>query len=147
MPENTIRIKGHNPYQEQVQGKANEPITVAALLDRARSLPGVPRRPVSLGDIYDRLENNSPRVAIICGSSDHPAHIMDEEVKLRFAASIWGQGGVPFSFGVPVLCDGTAQSNIGMSYSLNSRNLLSGIFVMYEFIPVHGVKSIGVIIV
>ncbi|MCL4733846.1 MAG: dihydroxy-acid dehydratase [Candidatus Omnitrophica bacterium] len=129
MPENTIRIKGHNPYQEQVQGKANEPITVAALLDRARSLPGVPRRPVSLGDIYDRLENNSPRVAIICGSSDHPAHIMDEEVKLRFAASIWGQGGVPFSFGVPVLCDGTAQSNIGMSYSLNSRNLLSDIVV------------------
>ena len=32
-----IKLKGHNPYQEQVQGKANEPITVAALLERARS--------------------------------------------------------------------------------------------------------------
>lgn len=129
MSDNTIRIKGHNPYQEQVQGKANEPITVAALLDRARALPGVSLHSVTLGDIYDRLENNSPRVAIICGSSDHPAHIMDDQVRLRFAASIWIQGGVPFSFGVPVLCDGTAQSNIGMSYSLNSRNLLSDIVV------------------
>jgi hypothetical protein len=29
---------------------------------------------------------------------------------------------VPFAFGVPVICDGTAQGHIGQSYSLASRN-------------------------
>ncbi len=129
MAETYIKLKGYNPYQEQVQGKANEPITVAALLDRARKELGLSFKAVSLGDIYDRLENNAPRVAIIGGSSDHPAHIMDDEVRLRFAVAVWEQGGVPFSFGVPVLCDGTAQSTIGMAYSLMSRNLLSDIVV------------------
>jgi dihydroxyacid dehydratase/phosphogluconate dehydratase len=129
MPDNYIKLKGSNPYQEQVQGKANEPITVAALLDRARKQMGLTVKGCGLGEIYDRLENNAPRVAIISGSSDHPAHIMDDEVRLRFAASVWENGGVPFSFGIPVLCDGTAQSTLGMSYSLASRNLISDIVV------------------
>jgi len=124
-----IKLKGRNPYSEQVQGKANEPITVAALLDRAKNELGLKFKKPTLGEIWDRLEMNAPRVAIVCGSPDHPAHVMDDVTRLRCAVEIWSQGGVPFCFGIPVLCDGTAQSTLGMSYSLASRNLISDMVV------------------
>lgn len=123
-----------NPYRDNVQGKANEPITVAAILDRARkelaSLgEAVPTPDWTLEAIYDRLEENAPRIAIIGGSPDHPAHVMDPGTGARAALAIWAEGGVPFAFSVPVLCDGTAQSNMGMSYSLQSRNAIAEIVV------------------
>jgi len=121
--------RGTNPYRENVQGKANEPITVAGLLDRAEQVLGSKGLDHSLEAIYDRLEENSPRIAVIGGSSDHPAHILDLETVLQAAVRIWQRGGVPFHFSVPVLCDGTAQSNIGMSYSLQSRNGVAGVVV------------------
>jgi dihydroxy-acid dehydratase len=125
-----IRITtGDNPYQREVQGKANEPITVAALLDRSRALLGVRDLDYSLASIYDRLEQNSPRIAVIGGSPDHPAHIMDFETTARAAVRIWQNGGVPFAFSTPVLCDGTAQSNTGMCYSLQSRNAMTEMIV------------------
>lgn len=125
-----IRItRGGNPYQREVQGKANEPITVAALLDRSRALVGMRDLDYSLEAIYDRLEYNAPRVAIIGGSPDHPAHIMDYETTARAAIRIWQNGGVPFAFSTPVLCDGTAQSNVGMCYSLESRNAMTAMIV------------------
>ena len=113
-----------NPYRDNVQGKANEPITVAALLDRAKQTLG----PLyeggepdwTLDEIYNRLEENAPRIAIIGGSADHPAHIMDLKTSAHAAIRIWQNGGVPFYFSTPVLCDGTAQNNMGMSYSLQS---------------------------
>ncbi|MEK7830758.1 MAG: dihydroxy-acid dehydratase, partial [Acidobacteriota bacterium] len=121
-----VRItRGDNPYSREVQGKANEPITVAALLDRSRALLAVRDLDYSLEAIYDRLELNAPRVAVIGGSPDHPAHIMDPETTARAAIRIWQNGGVPFAFSTPVLCDGTAQSNVGMCYSLESRNAMT----------------------
>lgn len=115
-----------NPYQTNVQGKANEPICVAALLDEARRRLGSDRQPDwTLEEIYDRLEANCPRVAIIAGSPDHPAHIVDPRTVALAALRIWDNGGVPFAFGVPVMCDGTAQSTMGMSYSLQSRNAVA----------------------
>jgi dihydroxy-acid dehydratase len=119
-----------NPYRDGVQGKANEPITVAGILDRARKEAASGAIPDwSLEAIYDRLEHNAPRIAIIGGSPDHPAHIMDPGTGARAALSIWKHGGVPFWFSVPVLCDGTAQSNMGMSYSLQSRNAIAEMIV------------------
>jgi dihydroxy-acid dehydratase len=127
-----IRItRGDNPYAHEVQGKANEPITVAALLDTARlKLKSIGADTSGLDDasletIYDRLNENAPRIAIIGGSLDHPAHIVDPDTTVYAAARIWEQGGVPFSFAVPVLCDGTAQSTTGMCYSLESRNMIT----------------------
>src|SRR5437763_2079527 len=117
-----------NPYRDHVQGKANEPITVAALLDRARQLHGAVTG-CTLEAIYDRLDANAPRIAIIGGSSDHPAHVKDWDTMLRAAVAIWRQGGVPFYFAVPVVCDGTAQSTMGMSYSLQSRNAVAQMVV------------------
>ncbi|MES2581678.1 MAG: dihydroxy-acid dehydratase [Pseudomonadota bacterium] len=119
--------EANNPYRTCIQGLANEPITVLALLRRAENLlggePGFARLVnLSLKEIVARLAANRPRVCIIQGSPDHPAHLYDLEHALRAAARVWQNGGVPFTFGLPVICDGTAQSNIGQSYSLASRN-------------------------
>ena len=116
-----------NPYRDCIQGRSNEPITVRALLKRADDLlAGDPEfaglSDYSLSEIIARLVADRPRIAIIQGSPDHPAHLLDHEHALRAAARVWQNGGVPFTFGIPVICDGTAQSNIGQSYSLASRN-------------------------
>lgn len=129
-----LRMAGANPYSYNVQGKANEPITVAGLLDRAHrelALAGEsrPAPDWSLGAIYDRLNVNAPRIAVIGGSPDHPAHVVDQGTIARAALAVWDRGGVPFTFSVPVLCDGTAQSTPGMSYSLQSRNAIAEIVV------------------
>ncbi|OXS79065.1 dihydroxy-acid dehydratase [Domibacillus enclensis] len=122
-----------NPYRDNVQGKANEPITVAGLLDRSKQTLGSTyegsKPDWTLEEIYMRLEKNAPRIAIIGGSSDHPAHIMDYQTSARAAIRIWQNGGVPFYFSTPVMCDGTAQSNQGMSYSLQSRNAVAQMVV------------------
>lgn len=122
-----------NPYKDNVQGKANEPITVAGLLDRAKRVLAEEVHGLqsdwTLDEIYNRLEENAPRIAIIGGSSDHPAHILDIQTVSRAALKIWQEGGVPFYFSTPVLCDGTAQSNMGMSYSLQSRNAIAEVVV------------------
>ncbi len=122
-----------NPYKTNVQGKANEPITAAGLLDNAKKIlgpfyeGGAPDW--TLEEIVNRLENDAPRIAIIGGSADHPAHIMDYMTSSRAAIRIWQNGGVPFYFSTPVMCDGTAQSNQGMSYSLQSRNAVAQMIV------------------
>lgn len=122
-----------NPYRDNVQGKANEPITVAGLLDRSKQTLGSeydgPAPDWTLEEIYNRLEENAPRIAIVGGSSDHPAHIMDFKTSSHAAIRIWQNGGVPFYFSTPVMCDGTAQSNQGMSYSLQSRNAVAQMVV------------------
>jgi len=122
-------VQGANSYGENIQGKANEPICVAGLLDRARYALNFDDIEYPLDAIYDRLHANAPRVAIVGGSLDHPAHVVDWETILKAAYRIWKMGGVPFSFGIPVVCDGTAQSNAGMCYSLQSRNAVSSMVV------------------
>ena len=124
----SLYVEEHdNPYRDCIQGLANEPITVHALLKRADALLSDEAGFAGLSDfsqqkIVERLTSNRPRICIIFGSPDHPAHLYDQEHTLRAAARIWQNGGVPFAFGLPVICDGTAQSNIGQSYSLASRN-------------------------
>lgn len=95
MPTFPIVESGYNPYHDNVQGKANEPICVAGLLDRARRVLGIEVR-AEFGEVYDRLDANAPRIAIIGGSPDHPAHVMDWETMLKAAARIWEKGGVHF---------------------------------------------------
>ncbi|MBL6929353.1 MAG: dihydroxy-acid dehydratase [Rhodospirillales bacterium] len=116
-----------NVYRTCIQGLSNEPICVRQVLARAEELLSGEDGFEGLGDysqtaIVERLATGRPRVCIIQGSADHPAHLLDHEHMLRASARIWQNGGVPFTFGVPVICDGTAQNNIGQSYSLASRN-------------------------
>ena len=117
----------YNPYRECIQGLSNEPICVRHVVSKAWSVarsidtsldPG----DITLEEIVHRLEINRPRIAVITGSVDHPAHLRDEIHISLAVLRIWQNGGVPFVFGIPVICDGTAQNNIGMSYSLASRN-------------------------
>jgi dihydroxyacid dehydratase/phosphogluconate dehydratase len=122
-------VRGDNPYHREVQGKANEPICVAGILDRAKLLLNLRDLDYSLAEIVNRLDANAPRIAIIGGSPDHPAHIMDYQTTAHAAVRIWQNGGVPFAFSTPVLCDGTAQSCVGMSYSLESRNAMTAMIV------------------
>ncbi len=122
-------ISGPNPYRENVQAKANAPITVVDLLDRARTLLGVAVPDCRLETVYERLDQNAPRVAIIGGSLDHPAHVTDWEPVLKAAVCIWKHGGVPFYFSIPVVCDAIAQSTLGMSYSLQSRNAVAAMVI------------------
>ncbi|MDT8421352.1 MAG: dihydroxy-acid dehydratase [Desulfuromonadales bacterium] len=116
-----------NSYRECIQGLANEPICVQYTINKAwstareidRSLdPGE----ITLDEIIHRLVTNRPRIAVITGSIDHPAHLRDDIHISLAVLRIWENGGVPFVFGIPVICDGTAQNNIGQCYSLASRN-------------------------
>ncbi|AUG55658.1 dihydroxy-acid dehydratase [Thalassospira marina] len=116
-----------NPYRDCIQGLANQPITVVRLLrDAVNENPVLAKKLAftlpEIRDVVGRLVENRPRVAIIAGAPDHPAHLLDRPHALMAALRIWEQGGVPFLFHVPVICDGTAQNNIGQSYSLASRN-------------------------
>ena len=77
-----------NPYRDCIQGLANEPVTVKALLKRAETLLENEPEFSGLGDysqrvIVERLAANRPRVCIIQGSADHPAHLFDHEHMLR----------------------------------------------------------------
>ncbi|MFV0431120.1 MAG: dihydroxy-acid dehydratase, partial [Alphaproteobacteria bacterium] len=117
----------YNPYVECIQGLANEPICVHALLVKAEKFlkaqgEDINFYDISLEEIVQRLVQNRPRIAIIGGSMDHPAHLLDDDYVYRSVARIWYNGGIPFYFQIPIICDGTAQNNIGQSYSLASRN-------------------------
>ncbi|MDR1660954.1 MAG: hypothetical protein LBR95_00770 [Azoarcus sp.] len=77
-----------NPYRSCIQGLANEPITVLALLRRAHAFLRDDPDFAGLGDysrriIVERLASGRPRVSIIQGSADHPAHLFDHEHMLR----------------------------------------------------------------
>lgn len=116
-----------NPYRECIQGIANEPICVLHTINRAWDFvrnvaPELDPGEVTLDQIVSRLVANKPRVAIISGSIDHPAHLRDDMHISLATLRIWENGGVPFHFAIPVVCDGTAQNNIGQSYALASRN-------------------------
>lgn len=117
----------YNPYRECIQGLANEPICVLNALRRSweqvqTTVPELRPQSMNLKEIVERLVANRPRIAVISGSIDHPAHLRDEFHISLAVLNIWRNGGVPFVFGLPVICDGTAQNNIGQSYSLASRN-------------------------
>lgn len=125
--QNVTIQENYNPYRECIQGLSNEPICVRYTVNKAWTVgqsidPALDPGEVSLADIVQRLEMNRPRIAVITGSIDHPAHLRDEIHVSLAVLRIWQNGGVPFVFGIPVICDGTAQNNIGMSYSLASRN-------------------------
>ncbi|MBU1076341.1 MAG: dihydroxy-acid dehydratase, partial [Spirochaetes bacterium] len=79
--------------------------------------------------LVKRFYNGAERTAVISGSQDHPAHLYDEALIRNLMKEIWEQGGLPFSFQVPALCDGIAQGHYGMQFSLFSRDLTTQIVV------------------
>lgn len=73
--------------------------------------------------LIERFMGGAPRVAIVCGSPDHPAQIYDRDVSAAAVRSVWRRGGLPFLHVQPAICDGIAQGHQGMRYSLLLRNL------------------------
>jgi dihydroxy-acid dehydratase len=54
-----------------------------------------------------------------------PGHIHLNKIAAAVAEGIREAGGVPFTFGVPAICDGIAMGHGGMRYSLISREVVS----------------------
>ena len=70
---------------------------------RADSSETVPTPDWTLEAIYDRLEVNAPRIAIIGGSPDHPAHVMDPGTGAR--AALAGQAAAMYRSGGLAIAD------------------------------------------
>jgi dihydroxyacid dehydratase/phosphogluconate dehydratase len=117
-------LKGRNPYSYERGEAAMQPLTVIKLLREADV-----DKNVSENEVRDRLDSNAPRIAIIHGSPDHPAHVDDRRLVLIAASVLWELGAVPFVFGLPALCSRTARGHLGTSYSCAARNLLSAMVV------------------
>ncbi|MDO8137188.1 MAG: dihydroxy-acid dehydratase [Candidatus Brocadiales bacterium] len=73
--------------------------------------------------IISRFMGGCPRVAILCGSRDHPAHLYDETISQEAVRYLWQKGTIPFVMIRPGVCDGIAQGHWGMFFSLISRNI------------------------
>lgn len=58
-------------------------------------------------------------------SSIVPGHIQMRELERFIERGIESGGGYPFIFGIPAICDGIAMGNMGMRYSLPSRELIA----------------------
>lgn len=54
-----------------------------------------------------------------------PGHIHLDKIAAAVREGIIQAGGVPFTFGVPALCDGVAMGHKGMRYSLVSREVIA----------------------
>lgn len=54
-----------------------------------------------------------------------PGHIHLNEIVAAVKEGIYEAGGIPFTFGVPAVCDGIAMGHNGMRYSLISREVIS----------------------
>jgi dihydroxy-acid dehydratase len=80
-------------------------------------------------EMIRRFMSGEPRIVIVGGARDHPAQIDDDDISRRAVAALWSQGALPFETSEPAVCDGIAQGHYGMTFSLMSRNLTTGMLV------------------
>ena len=73
-----------------------------------------------------REQLDKPFIGIANSYSDLvPGHIGMRRLQRSVELGIAAGGGVPFSFGIPAICDGIAMGHLGMFYSLPSRELIA----------------------
>ncbi len=73
-----------------------------------------------------REQLDKPFIGIANSYSDLvPGHIGMRRLQRSVEIGIAAGGGVPFSFGIPAICDGIAMGHLGMFYSLPSRELIA----------------------
>jgi len=69
---------------------------------------------------------DKPFVGIASSFSDVvPGHIQMRDLERFIERGVESEGGYPFVFGVPAICDGIAMGHSGMKYSLPSRELIA----------------------
>lgn len=122
-------MRMHDPSLRDDVIEQPEPVTLflpilEASLRRAGIRPG-------RDEMIRRFMTGEPRVVIVGGARDHPAQIDDDDVSKRAVAAIWNEGALPFETTEPAVCDGIAQGHYGMTFSLASRNITTGLLVAH----------------
>lgn len=90
-------------------------------------------------------ELKKPFIAIVNTYNEmHPGHFHLNELVGHVRDGIYAAGGIPFAFGTIAICDGFAQANIGMCYTLPSREVIAdSIEVMVEGHRYDGMVLVG----
>ncbi|MHC1761744.1 MAG: dihydroxy-acid dehydratase [Negativicutes bacterium] len=90
-------------------------------------------------------ELKKPFIAIVNTYNEmHPGHFHLNELVGHIRDGVYAAGGVPFAFGTIAICDGFAQANIGMCYTLPSREVIAdSVEVMIEGHRYDGMILVG----
>jgi len=118
-----------------------EPITLLTpVIEEALRLAGVsPNR----DQVIERFMGGAPRIAVVCGSTDHPPAIGSKDIARRLMRLIWMNGAIPFEVVQSFPCEELSQWTDGAHYALLSRNLCTA--SMAAHIEEHGYDAAVVI--
>ena len=93
-----------------------------------RGLERMPNRALLYGTGISQSHMNRPFIGIASAFTDLiPGHTSMRDLERFIERGIENNGGTPFIFGVPGICDGIAMGHLGMKYSLPSRELIADI--------------------
>ncbi|MBN1422989.1 dihydroxy-acid dehydratase [Candidatus Fermentibacteria bacterium] len=80
-------------------------------------------------DIIGKLMKGRNRIAVVTGTPDDPAHVLDCAMARAAACAVWEKGCLPFSVMLPTVPQGVAIGHTGMRYDLVSRNITTALVV------------------
>ncbi|MCL5892136.1 MAG: dihydroxy-acid dehydratase [Deltaproteobacteria bacterium] len=85
-----------------------------------------PHRALLYATGMTKKEMNKPFIGIASSFTDLiPGHVGIRDLERAAENGIYSNGGHPFVFGIPGICDGIAMGHFGMHYSLPSRELIA----------------------
>ncbi|HID94876.1 MAG TPA: dihydroxy-acid dehydratase [Candidatus Latescibacteria bacterium] len=88
----------------------------------------VPHRALLYACGLTKKELDKPFIGIATSFSDIvPGHIGMRDLERFIEKGVHSGGGIPFTFGVPAICDGLVMGHEGMHYSLPSRELIADV--------------------
>jgi len=87
-----------------------------------------PNRALLFSTGMTRSNMNKPFIGIASSYTDIvPGHVGMRDLERAIENGVYAGGGMPFTFGVPAICDGIAMGHSGMKYSLPSRELIADV--------------------
>ncbi len=87
-----------------------------------------PHRSLLYASGLAKSEMKKPFIGIASSFTDLiPGHVGIRDLERAAENGVYSNGGHPFVFGIPGICDGIAMGHIGMHYSLPSRELIADI--------------------
>lgn len=97
----------------------------------------------NMGVLQEELKK--PFIAIVNTYNEmHPGHFHLNDLVGHIRDGVYAAGGVPFSFGTIAVCDGFSQANVGMCYTLPSREIIAdSVEVMIEAHRYDGLVLVG----
>ncbi len=85
-----------------------------------------PHRSLLYATGMTKKEMNKPFIGIASSFTDLiPGHVGIRDLEKAVENGVYSNGGHPFVFGIPGICDGIAMGHFGMHYSLPSRELIA----------------------